>query len=466
MYEHETLTSWIKRIAQNHLNSIPVIINEPNLRLVNVDVIDNNPTNKLLNFLVSKTGIEKKEMIDHTLISFDDNFPTTKGVRKNLRKGLSDANYYSERFLLSSRRSKKNGNRYCPLCLEEKMYFRIYWKLGYYTACHKHNIFLHNKCRNCNKPVYYFNNTTEIDKCRVCKSEWKNAKIIEADTSVTKMLHEVFMNKISPIEYYTAPQFLGYFWNAFSNMKNADIGYRESLLELYGFNSKFYTEIEENHILLKLVWDLWKNKTITWEKPIRCLKCDEKSSSYSKLTRHMIFHDLPTIICKTCGETMHRKDQLKRHKKVHRISNSLCMFCESPFTTKKRMTDHIIKTHRVSLIAMLESEVRRLREYQSIVTIQLVCNNLGISRSIINNYEEFRIIITNANTLRYRYFKNSKNDKRISHQINLISEVMIKLEESGVEINQKSISNELGVNRIIFFNNPTYRKIVNDYLRK
>jgi hypothetical protein len=43
--------------------------------------------------------------------------------------------------------------RFCPICLEENVYFRKLWELDIYNVCHKHNCLMISKCPKCSKKV-------------------------------------------------------------------------------------------------------------------------------------------------------------------------------------------------------------------------------------------------------------------------------------------------------------------------
>lgn len=47
-----------------------------------------------------------------------------------------------------------NGMQCCPVCLREKVvYFRLHWRLSFYTICEKHHCLLIDHCPNCKKPI-------------------------------------------------------------------------------------------------------------------------------------------------------------------------------------------------------------------------------------------------------------------------------------------------------------------------
>lgn len=389
----ETLSSWIKRIAESHLNNIPDVINEKSLRYVLIDVIDNNPSSELLDHLSLKTGYSVDELKKHTMIQYDNNFPKINGVRSKLREGMKFANSYSERFMLSVRRSQTNGNRFCPLCLKENMYFRIYWKLGYYTACHIHNILLHNKCSICSKPVNYFNNTTEMSKCRICKNAWENTQTNKVDTEVVKILHKAFLDQKSPYEDCTSTEFLGYFWNAYSHLRRRD---EEYLKQLYKINNIEYdvNEMKMNHNLQTIVWKLFWNKYISYDKPVPCLECEESFKRNSMLLRHQSFHNKPKIRCDNCNEQFHQMDQLIRHRKVHYKGKYACKFCGSLFRSKVKRSKHIQIIHFTELEMLMIDCIRILQSQKKEISVVAVSNNIEISRSLFNNYQSLKELVT------------------------------------------------------------------------
>src|SRR5690606_29083881 len=56
---------------------------------------------------------------------------------------------------------------YCYECLQEKLYYQIFWKIKDLNVCIKHNVLLADKCGTCNKLIKW-ENLTDINLCPGC----------------------------------------------------------------------------------------------------------------------------------------------------------------------------------------------------------------------------------------------------------------------------------------------------------
>ncbi|PWK52852.1 TniQ family protein [Pleionea mediterranea] len=66
--------------------------------------------------------------------------------------------------------------QYCPLCLEEDVYFRNYWRLAFLPVCIKHNILLFDRCPHCQKPISIQTIDPFIKNIGYCAFCWKNLR--------------------------------------------------------------------------------------------------------------------------------------------------------------------------------------------------------------------------------------------------------------------------------------------------
>ncbi|MGP5538258.1 TniQ family protein [Psychrobacter glacincola] len=87
-------------------------------------------------------------------------------------------------------RRQKNSLQYCPACIasDKTPYFRTYWRLGFLTACHIHNICFLDDCPNCNYPIdlVRYKKTNDIPfepldylKCDQCSFDLRDAPRIK-----------------------------------------------------------------------------------------------------------------------------------------------------------------------------------------------------------------------------------------------------------------------------------------------
>ncbi|MDG0789936.1 TniQ family protein [Cohnella ginsengisoli] len=55
--------------------------------------------------------------------------------------------------LIDNRVYEKEKTKYCPSCLQENFYHRLYWDISFVTACESHNCYLIDRCTNCSKKI-------------------------------------------------------------------------------------------------------------------------------------------------------------------------------------------------------------------------------------------------------------------------------------------------------------------------
>lgn len=124
-YEYESLPNYISRLAKSNFCTIRWMCDFFEIKISKIEKILNcNSDNlqKIVGRLASKTGLEKSEIIKMTL---------------ELYKPYASLSH----------------TFYCPQCLGENHYHRIYWCLEKIKVCHIHNTYLLDQCTNCGQPV-------------------------------------------------------------------------------------------------------------------------------------------------------------------------------------------------------------------------------------------------------------------------------------------------------------------------
>jgi hypothetical protein len=111
--------------------------------------IDKYPHIDLIECLSHASGMSVNKITDMSLqcyygILFHGN-PSAANLRWILPVGI----YH--------RRRRRPGQQFCPLCLKEYRcsYYRKYWRLAFYTVCHKHRCLLLDVCPECVNPLEF-----------------------------------------------------------------------------------------------------------------------------------------------------------------------------------------------------------------------------------------------------------------------------------------------------------------------
>lgn len=112
--------------------------------------------------------------------------------------------------------------QYCPKCLRQKKYFKIYWRMAWYNVCHQHRIKLHETCPSCDAPINIHKISTEhgrISFCFKCGFNLEEADCLEATNEDAKSLNyclNTFKNsfcksgdyKYTSLEWFSLLRFL------------------------------------------------------------------------------------------------------------------------------------------------------------------------------------------------------------------------------------------------------------------
>jgi transcriptional regulator with XRE-family HTH domain len=68
--------------------------------------------------------------------------------------------------------------RYCPNCLKDKPYYRLYWRFLALNACPQHRCELLNLCWNCQRPISLFKAPFRIGFCQNCNADLRYATML------------------------------------------------------------------------------------------------------------------------------------------------------------------------------------------------------------------------------------------------------------------------------------------------
>lgn len=181
----ELFSSWLVRLAYAHHSKSHTFyrILFPKISIWNRD-IDSSASDELLLRLTEITTNSYQTLFNTTLRSYEGTLYLKHNPNGRTKWILPYGVYHRKR--------KNFGLAFCPLCLKNdglEPYFRKQWRLSFYTICTKCNVYLHEKCPQCNKPVTLFRQDlgnrnhiadTPISYCYNCKSNLAEASIMYA----------------------------------------------------------------------------------------------------------------------------------------------------------------------------------------------------------------------------------------------------------------------------------------------
>ena len=196
-YERESLPNYISRLAESNFCATRWMCDYLQIKISKIEKIlncNNDNLQKIVGRLSSKTGLEKSEIIKMTLDPYKPYASLTHTF-------------------------------YCPQCLGENHYHRIYWCLEKIEVCHIHNTYLLDQCTNCGQPVSI---EDIIDGKCSCGQKFNECDSILCDNQQLVNLQ---------LLYYRACEVLTYELN-----KKVDIFYhlkKREFLEVYDFIYSF-----------------------------------------------------------------------------------------------------------------------------------------------------------------------------------------------------------------------------------
>lgn len=192
--EDELLSSWLVRVALEHLTAPATFVNLYLPRWKNAlwaSDVDLQGDGCLLEALAAKSGIKKDTLFAMTLRGYEG-FLFERTFTK------TGATPFVMPLRMRGRRCTFPGLRFCPKCLAEdsKPYFRKKWRLSFSTACPRHTCFLLDRCQACGKPLtlYRFQPSGDFPSCSHCGFLFKEAQVevIDGNSYGLKAIEQLY----------------------------------------------------------------------------------------------------------------------------------------------------------------------------------------------------------------------------------------------------------------------------------
>lgn len=95
------------------------------------------------------------------------------------------------------------NQRYCPLCLLDKSYYKLVWQIHELNICIKHHVILEKQCPSCLKPIPHLLDKSKIGICVYCNSDLSTAKPRYLD--VDNVYHRIYNDWIYLLDTSASP---------------------------------------------------------------------------------------------------------------------------------------------------------------------------------------------------------------------------------------------------------------------
>lgn len=186
-YENESAGSFITRLIQLNAYQHPAAIYKS---LANIKTVE-----------AFRSNISHHDKFEHFLSKMKLNKNNYKLALIRASKTINSDVFWGNTLLPSSF-FQSDLQHYCPLCLEEKEFWRKDWQLKLYYACPIHHVKLLSSCPKCLKKLNIVRSKLSI--CSHCQTDIRDAEAQNCSSiHVINWIHNIFYNSDQNfIEYF------------------------------------------------------------------------------------------------------------------------------------------------------------------------------------------------------------------------------------------------------------------------
>lgn len=133
--------------------------------------VDTNARVDTLNVLAAAIGVPTSRIRGMTLAGLSHPEPDGPGWQGTHHWVTSIGVYHRSR--------RRHGLCFCPVCLDERPFFRREWRLAFWTVCPQHQVLLHDACPSCGGTVEPHRQQYDLRLCSRC-----NRSLVSGDCVV------------------------------------------------------------------------------------------------------------------------------------------------------------------------------------------------------------------------------------------------------------------------------------------
>jgi hypothetical protein len=213
-FPEESLLNYIHRLAEENRCPEGWIYNEIGIKSGTFYKYNINKLKKEEYVLLSKlSGIELNRIENMTFKKYES---------KNLKFKIN---------LLYS--------KYCPICLEEEQYHRLYWNIDLVKICVDHKILLLNSCYFCGKPITIYD--VIYGKCPGCSTPLKNGVSSHCEDAQLLKLQSKILGNLGVDKYK----------NYDNELNDKNIKYVLSFHTLMNFVKRNRKDLKRSNLLIR-----------------------------------------------------------------------------------------------------------------------------------------------------------------------------------------------------------------------
>lgn len=198
----------------------------------------------------------------------------------------------------------------CPLCLQEKPYWRLRWRLCFARVCVEHRCLLQTRCHRCGRVLRVMHPSHHLLRCASCHADLRDLLVVKAPPEVVAAQarqEKVWQFLLDPEttlvalrdlelagETFTLPQAIGLKFRYLRLQTGLSV--REAS-ERLGVDSGMLTSLERGkQTPLPLFLSYLESLGCTWQK-IATLKVPEEFIRNHQMPPHLALRICPTLEC-------------------------------------------------------------------------------------------------------------------------------------------------------------------------
>ncbi|WHY84682.1 TniQ family protein [Neobacillus novalis] len=299
----ESLYSFLHRLAlENHYEHLGSMFTELKSAAFNENCNDIHPSQSWYDFisiLLERLGLNINALVTN---QYDHLF-----IRRNKEMNRKNIRKFYHRY----------STKYCPECMQEDFYHRIYWDLSYVTVCLKHNTSLITHCSNCNDVVKLSRLVKGKCKCGQKYTKVNSVKPNSVTLEVQKKFQPILFGEKQEIKrkdgsFINREEYLDFLYLFRHVIKNLDINvfslsnhYKIEGKLIFGEKNIRFINLNKLNFIVSTLHFLITNPIRDLGSLITSLDNKRKGRNYSVNSRHNKYHNLKEIFDFQMGEFYH-----------------------------------------------------------------------------------------------------------------------------------------------------------------
>lgn len=395
--ELESLTSYLTRLSE--LNGIQSV---DNLSAVFFPQQSRRVTRKLADFppLAMNILAETTTLTETNLLAMTFYHLGKKFNRSTHPQALS-------RFLSGS---VSDSLRYCPSCLTDTPYYRLFWRFNGLRICPDHGCLLLDKCGHCGSPISLLKAPLKIGRCPECGGDLRTCETVVVQISERPSQipqYQQIRHFLSPAPWEENPDIIQAVGNQFATWRRARGFTSVEVAERLDLTQTAIEGMErgnvlsrggrfQNYVEYSRFWDMFLHDLFINALQSHATKSDESYwreewlfNQAQKGVESLIAKDIPVTqrtVSKAVGVS---PGTLRNYRRVWQLMKQAANERAKQEMAKRQSDEDTLFDRAVSVIESLRVENKSISQ-------RSVANALGVGRSVLRGNSRIMALLREA----------------------------------------------------------------------